>query len=241
MKHNDLSQRLFGRPRVHTWHQESQRQTLANVLQQHHTALSTFLPRPLEIEDVLDLAGIPNTYQVRVLSTWTHGFRANITGQGTINHRVHTLERQILTFEDDALIINSHQVNHSPRLGHGACIFAHQVSKAQQLGFSRLELKAARGPAMNGYYTWPRFGCDGSLGALRNPIQAEFEARTQRAFPDWVQTVLDLFQLPEGVAIWMDSGQTIDLQFNLESGSRSWSTLQSYLDEKGIILADGWL
>jgi hypothetical protein len=216
----DLSETLFGIPRVHHWTQSQDRATLSRLLESHELQLAQMLTNRLEVGDILDLAGIPNGYAVNTLSTWNDGLHVSVVAKGLIDARLHSLERCILALREDVIILNEQQINHNPRLGHGAVIFAHQVAKARAWGFSRIELTAARGPTMNGYYTWARLGCDGDLGDLRESIAEAFEVQTGREFPERVQTVQDLLELPSGLEVWIDHGDSLNMTFYLDAGSR---------------------
>jgi hypothetical protein len=236
------SEELFGQPRSnhHNWSLPSQRETLNGLLTRYADQLKAMLRQPLTSDDLLDLAAIPNGYQIRVLSSWRAGLRVNIAANNSSSS--HTLERSIRILEDGKIIINDHQNNSRKRQGIGVTIFAHQVAKASAFGFQSIRMKAARGPTMNGYYTWVRFGCNGILGNKRSKrLMQAFSRETGYEFPFQPETIHDLLDVELGLELWKSYGDTIEVFFDLMPDSRCWKILNDYLQDKNLQLAIGWI
>jgi len=113
--------------------------------------------------------------------------------------------------------------------GLGSKIFSDQVEALQEKGFTRIETWAARGPGMNGYYTWPRLGYDQPISEFRDRRTRE---RIWKAFPD-AKSVLDIMATPEGRDWWKKHGTNMrSAKFDLTPGSRSLRTLAEYKAER---------
>lgn len=112
--------------------------------------------------------------------------------------------------------------------GIGARIFARQARQAQEEGVIRIRCTAMRGTLHNGYYTWPRLGCD---AALPSDLIARLPMQLRSA-----TTILDLMATDEGRQWWRLNGDTMSMTFDLRAGSRSWQVLNDYLAQHGINL-----
>ncbi len=118
--------------------------------------------------------------------------------------------------------------DNSPHKGKGAQVFHEQVQALQKAGVDHIETEAARGPKLNGYYTWVRLGYDGPIpenSLLRMPSGLRSKLNEK-------STLLDLLDLPEGRQWWKDRGESVDVKFDLTPGSRSLQVLEKYLDER---------
>jgi len=123
--------------------------------------------------------------------------------------------------------------------GLGADIFSAQVEAASREGFDYIVTHAAKGPSLNGYATWPKFGYDLPLDDLRGPTRDAVKA----AFPE-ANTVLDVLSTKEGEEWWCGkknpdgtrtAGNGTDMheaRFDLDPGSRSMAVLGAYLRKK---------
>lgn len=113
--------------------------------------------------------------------------------------------------------------------GMGMAQLSAQIQNCIDAGVDRIETCAGRGGIMNGYYTWPRLGYD------RNLLEIHKEGwrwNPANKFPG-KKTVLDLMETPEGRAWWKKYGTTASMTFDLRPGSRSVSTMNNYLEERG--------
>jgi hypothetical protein len=237
-----LSEVLFGQPRDHVWKQPEQRQRLDGLLERHAESLQTMLRGSLTTGHVLDLAGIPNGYEVTVQSTWAVGLRVHVHAHSPLQVRKHILERSLQILEEGRVIINDYQNNQRPAEGMGKVAFAHQAAQAAAFGFQAISLKAARGSKMNGYYTWVRFGCNGELGSKRiRKLRRKFEQATGYELPAEVQTIHDLLDIEGGLELWREHGDTLWLSFDLGADSRCWAILKSYLESHNFAFAKGWI
>lgn len=107
-------------------------------------------------------------------------------------------------------------------------LFSQQVAAAARYDYARILTYAAGKPGghMNGYYTWPRIGYDGTFSAEESAKLPE-NLRT-------AQTVQDLMASPEGRQWWKTNGWAKELSFDLKAGSRSRQVLENYLVERKI-------
>jgi hypothetical protein len=116
--------------------------------------------------------------------------------------------------------------------GFGATAFLRAAQMASRLGFSRIDMLAAGGRGYtrqwtrkyNGYYTWPRFGFN---APLQSPILSLIQGTAKFA---GCLTVLDV--VGRDPSWWQDHGDGCEMTFELQSNSRSWHTLYTYLNEK---------
>jgi hypothetical protein len=137
-----------------------------------------------------------------------------------------------LSQKDGALILHNHMLEVAqPGGGVGARLFATQVKTAARLGVARIETTGAREDTRTphpviGYKVWPAMGYNA-------PVPASFRAHLPASLQG-AATMLDLYEHPQGRALWSQYGAPIDLTFDLSRGSRSLATLQSYLRHKGI-------
>lgn len=122
--------------------------------------------------------------------------------------------------------------DHSPYKGKGAELFLNQVQALRDAGVSEIETHAAgyKGHSrFNGYYTWPRFGYDGTISEhIFDRLPENFKRKMGRS-----RSVLDLMELPGGKDAWKEhGGDILDAKFDLRDGSRSMKTLEAYLKER---------
>src|SRR6185437_8764484 len=115
--------------------------------------------------------------------------------------------------------------------GTATRIFADKVRGASAVGADRLEAVAGKGwiellgreVNMNGYYTWPRMGYDGTLGV-------SFVVDVERDLGLAVDRVRDLMYTQEGRDYWKAHGYQMKMGFDLSFGSMSRRILRAYLD-----------
>lgn len=142
--------------------------------------------------------------------------------------------------------------------GIGTDVFARQVAAASALGVRSIEARCERDGAwfpdrgafighMNGFYTWPRLGYDGSLAKIGEYYGFGHLVRsTPELAAAHVKTVRDIMRLPSvtdaaehggehisGAQWWLRNGVGFYGSFDLTPGSRSMQTLEAYLHEKG--------
>jgi hypothetical protein len=103
-------------------------------------------------------------------------------------------------------------------------VFGRQVEQASGAGIAYIETTAAKGPGINGYTTWPRFGYDAPLPkAVRDALPP--------AFRD-AKRVSDLMRTPEGRETWKAHGIELGMKFSLAAGSRNRLIWDAYRVEK---------
>ena len=113
--------------------------------------------------------------------------------------------------------------------GIGLRLFGRQAVAAERLGIETIALEAAgsaTSSTFNGYYTWPRYGFNAGLTAaevVRLPKHLGQAA-----------TVADLMNSESGRRWWLANGTGRFMEFDLTAGSRSWQTLHTVLQEKGV-------
>lgn len=142
--------------------------------------------------------------------------------------------------------------------GIGTDLFARQVAAASALGVRSIQARCERDGAwfpdrgefighMNGFYTWPRLGYDGSLAKIGEYYGFGHLVRsTPELAAAHVKTVRDIMRLPSvtdaaehggervsGAQWWLRNGVGFYGSFDLTPGSRSMQTLEAYLHEKG--------
>lgn len=117
--------------------------------------------------------------------------------------------------------------------GIGLALFSRQVENAIDEGFDYISTHAAGGPgeAMNGYYTWARFGYNEPLSSIdkRNRPIAK---KIQKEFPE-AKSIRDVMATPEGRDWWKENGGDLyDARFDLREGSWSRLILDAYMEER---------
>ncbi|TCS35789.1 hypothetical protein EDC30_10988 [Paucimonas lemoignei] len=130
-----------------------------------------------------------------------------------------------LGLSNDLLMLKSDK---APK-GFGLRIFGTQAQAAQELGFKRIEIYAARSSNMNGYHAWPQYGAN-----------ADLPEKILRKLPPGLQgarDLLDLMGTDAGRAFWKKEGYSIECNFDLTEGSRSWQQLIKQLTAKKISLS----
>jgi SPP1 gp7 family putative phage head morphogenesis protein len=237
------SQALFGQPRRIQMRASNNLSITKNLLEQNAATLRKHLSldRDLKLEDVLDVAGIPNgASDVAVFaSTYRDGLEVLVTLQN--QKGIQEMLRTIQITSDPMLYNESFTVlEENQGQGLGTRVLAHQIRKAQELGFNRIEAKAARSAIANGYHTWARIGFDTPLDEMRlQRIRRKYLDVNGEALPE-VQTLQDVLELPNGTAVWREVGSTINMTFDLTKDSRSMRILERYLQEKQIKTSKTW-
>jgi hypothetical protein len=95
----------------------------------------------------------------------------------------------------------------------GTEAFGRLVEGAAKGGFQKIGLTAEKSSIHNGYYTWPRLGCDGELwGSHLRGAPPEL-AKAKR--------VSDLMMTETGRTWWKANGSRIEVAFDLQEGSLS--------------------
>jgi hypothetical protein len=235
------SELFFGQPRIHHWKLPSQQESVNIILEKHQAKIKVLLGNEINCTDLIDLAGIPNGYEITIFAIWDGGLKVKIEANSR-QSKNHVLERSIQILKSKQLVINDYQANQHPKKGSGLTIFAHQASKATQLGFQTINLKAARGTSMNGYYTWVRLGCNGVLRqALIKKVKRQFLQTYGFELPIELTTIHDLLGIEGGLQMWQIHGDTIEVFFDLKPQSQSWSILNDYIREKEFGFANGWI
>lgn len=127
---------------------------------------------------------------------------------------------------------------HRPALrGHGLGlgIFARQLETARRLGVMRIETRAGRRRNENGYYSWPRYGFEGSLPEWLTSSRLPRELRRS-------QSVLDIMASETGRRWWLAHGVELDLSFDVRADSRSQQTFSRYrLSRKEQMSTTRWI
>jgi hypothetical protein len=105
--------------------------------------------------------------------------------------------------------------------GLGLLMFHRQTGNATRLGIARIATVAGRRFDENGYYTWPRFGFDGSLPAsVKRRLPSDLNQS---------QSVLDLMDNEHGRCWWREYGSTLSVAFDLARTSRSQMVFHQYV------------
>lgn len=168
------------------------------------------------------------------------------------------LDRHVSKEADQILIHNDFFLSEPSGRGIGIDIFSKQVEEAKSRGVAQIDTLAARQEArpgrvaMNGYYTWPRFGYDAELskmdfsssylnyargldpGAPGLLDRAAFKRERLRFIEEefGAKTLLDLMDSPAGREWWKRNGETVECVFDLTPGSKSLETLADYAAER---------
>lgn len=171
-----------------------------------------------------DAVGAPDTAIVDVIP----GYESNSI-KIIVSHPQYSAARTAKIVGGEKVMINDSFFATSQKTGLGSQVFTSQVSNLKEMGYARIETWAAKGPGMNGYYTWPRLGYDQQISEFRDRRTRE---RITKAFPE-AKSVLDITATPEGRAWWKKNGtQMRNAKFDLADGSRSMRVLESYLAER---------
>jgi hypothetical protein len=207
--------------------------------------LSKRTPEKVE-EHVRKVLGEHATMQdVASLAGAAHGAVVTVSpGKGAssltvrVKHPDYVSKRTIYKDENGNLVLHNDEFFMKPGStgkGLGAEVFGRQVEHAQRLGVSHIETLAGGPPAMNGYYTWPRFGYDQHLDSLSlmSGRYGDQKIRAAREKFPGVESVSDIFLHHGGAEWWKTNGLAMpEATFDLKSGSRSLKVWHSYLAEK---------
>lgn len=188
--------------------------------------------RELTSDEIARLTGAPDGAQIRMeryggepTLRISHPFYAHDSKRSFIK-----TESGGLALSNDLLMLNKET---APR-GLGLRIFATQAQQAKELGFSSIEILAARN-AMNGYYTWPQYGAN-----------AQLEPGFIEKLPPGLKGATDLQELMKteaGRAFWKKEGYSVECSFDLRGGQpimatayKSWQQLIKQVTAKKISL-----
>lgn len=121
--------------------------------------------------------------------------------------------------------------NESARSGRpGLAAFVQVVKAARVLGFQRFDLTAAKEGGFNGYYSWPRMGCEGQIASdLFGKLLPQFRRQLGES-----RSLRDLFELPGGPAEWRRVGSDTYCWFVTVDGSRCMDALAEYIRQRGM-------
>ncbi len=116
--------------------------------------------------------------------------------------------------------------------GLGTEILANIVKGTVDKGFTHISLTAAgdydsHSRGFNGYYTWARFGFDGTVVGPKDIANTAY-----REVPYGRTKVSELMRTKEGRKFWLENGSDFDGVFDLKEGSLSRRVLSAYLKEK---------
>jgi hypothetical protein len=202
---------------------------------------------PAQVEEhVKKVLGEHATMQdVASLAGAAHGAVVTVSpGKGAssltvrVKHPDYVSKRTIYKDENGNLVLHNDEFFMKPGStgkGLGAEVFGRQVEHAQRLGVSHIETLAGGPPAMNGYYTWPRFGYDQHLDslALMSGRYGDQKIRAAKEKFPGVESVSDIFLHHGGAEWWKTNGLAMpEATFDLKSGSRSLKVWHTYLAEK---------
>lgn len=195
--------------------------------------------RDLTAGEILDLTGAPSGSTVWVTANepsdfddpdYDHplaadGIRCIVThpllvGQSQRNIDVNANGK--LSIYNDGLLIQPDAPN-----GMGTRMLAQQVLAARKMDGEGIRMDAAKSDKFNGYYTWPRMGCD-------MPITQRKELGNDLRH---CNTTNDLMLCDGGADWWRKhgTGGHAELAFNNEVSMHVW---RAYTESKGIVFAD---
>lgn len=193
----------------------------------HHVSV-TFSPKAAELLPILGLSSA----DVAALTGAKSGAKIHATAYGTtlnisVAHPDYEVSRSVDREQDGSLVIyNDWMKVGVTGKGTGTAVLIHQILNAQKLGAKTLKLKAARSDTMNGYYTWPRLGYNG-------PVPDEFQKELLKRGL-FASDMIDVLAQRETNFLWKELGDSVDLEFDLRIGSKSWIALETYAAMKGI-------
>lgn len=184
--------------------------------------------KELSEHELANLVGAPNGTRVSVYSTPPARAEAGLLVQVYDSNGAFSGIRHVFK-ENGQLVLHNELLTLKKNLqgqGLGTSIFAKQVEGARVLGVSEIRTTAAKNKNMNGYYTWPRVG-----------YNADLPAKYARKLPDSLKdakTFHDLYAKPGGRDWWKANGGTVDMHFDLKSGSASLRVFNAYRAERGL-------
>lgn len=115
--------------------------------------------------------------------------------------------------------------------GMGSEIFKNQVENAMQNGFAYIETLAGGSPksgSLNGYYTWPLLGYNGSIDDIS---EQDVIDKVKQKFPE-AKTIRDVMRSEGGRKWWKENGGEFKGRFDLTPDSESFKQMDAYLTEK---------
>ena len=196
-----------------------------------HAAIKQLLGEDAGPEHLAKVVGAPPGAKVQAyMAKGSYGgLLLTVTGPGN----AYSAQRSVRRDHQGALVMVNETFFMEPQhqgKGDGAKIFANQVAECKAAGFDRIVTVGGRASGkMNGYYTWPRLGYDGDLkGKLSKKLPQELADAT---------TVQQLLSKSGGKEFWKANGKSIELEFDLNDGSRSLSVLKAYQEEKQKLAA----
>jgi SPP1 gp7 family putative phage head morphogenesis protein len=184
------------------------------------------------VEHLAGLVGAPDDARVavsinRVGSSSLPGSHATVY----VDHPMYTAARSVaMDAEGNKSIHNDSFFMKSQKgTGLGTKVFSDQVANMRASGYDHIETWAAKGPGMNGFYTWARLGYDQKISEFRDKRTRD---RILKSFPD-AKSIQDVMATPEGRAWWKKNGTNMrHAVFDLKEGSRSLKVLGEYLKER---------
>lgn len=198
---------------------------------QHLQELRQCLGPAFQPADLVKMAGSPPPGGYVVASSTPTGLSINARGPGgwTMSCILHTNQEPV-HLEDHLMMAGDNPP------GTGSRMFANQVKSAAQWGVHHIEMDASgKGdgtmnrkvavkpgePDMNGYYTWPRLGCDAEIpDSHRSALTGRYRE---------AKTLSQLFAMPDGNKEWYRHGSVLRVTFDLTPGSHCHAVLDAYL------------
>jgi len=184
-------------------------------------------------------AGVPGKYYAD--RSFSRGDDGKVVVHNNISRIVKTRNPQFDLSQPPHPDKNPEWVQADPRL-NGTEIFVNQVRGLKKLGVDRIKTTAARSDSnnpdnsMNGYYTWPRMGFDGSVPSAvysELPPNLKQQVDSNPTGSKIPRSVLNLYTTQEGRDWWQKNGDEVhDAVFDLSDGSLSMRTLNAYLNER---------
>lgn len=142
-----------------------------------------------------------------------------------------TMRREFYRLEDETLVVHRHLDVVDRQRGIGSRLLGRAVEGYRGLGVASIQLTAARGDDLVGYYVWPRLG-------FTLPISQELQERAEleRGFVD-IPNTLELFSQYErdgALDWWLTNGEGGEAFFDLRESSDNCDWLADYLVEAEI-------
>lgn len=199
---------------------------LADRARIREDAKTLFPPNERGLSDIASAVGAPDDAKVS-LQRGGKGYVAIY-----IDHLDYKARRTASLDKDGKKVMHNDSFfieEHAQGSGLGTKILTDQVANLKEQGFDRIETWAAKGPGINGYYTWARLGYDQPISAFRDKRTRD---RILKAYPE-AKSVQDVMKTEEGRAWWSKNGANMrNAVFDLNDGSRSLKVLSAYLEER---------
>jgi hypothetical protein len=132
----------------------------------------------------------------------------------------------------------SFSVTKTNRKGVGLDVFYSQVQEAKKQGINRIIVQAGKGNGMNGYYTWARFGYEGTVN--KDLIKSSDPNYPNTRYAKY-KKVSEFMRDQDSRDYWKKHGHEYDGKFDLSENSQSLKVLEDYYKQEKSAVQESYI